>query len=848
MQQWNECKKKAGDAVLLFRLGDFYEAFFEDAQIIARDLGVTLTKRQGTPMAGVPYHAAESYIEKLVRKGHLVAIAEQLENPKNVKGIVKRAITRTVSPATLLTDSYLKEKESNFFCAIAKLNATWALARLEISTGRFEVAEYEQEKQLLDELHKSRPSELLIQEKVKHDLAVALEDMSLSFTVKMTTKENWHFDHKLSVDQLTTHFTLHSLDGFGLKGMVCAMNAAAALLSFVQDELCLSLKHVTRITPLHNNNTLVIDRATQKNLELLTSIHHGNKNSLFDLLDETTTPMGGRLLAELILRPLTSRLNIERRLDAVEELVQNPQKCTPLLDALSHVKDIERLITRISTGLCSPRDLSALRFSLEALPTLTAGVQQLSASLYSDIGKLLSHETPALEIAHVLIDEPPLRLSDGYVINEGVHDELDTLKKLKGDAQRFLAEYQEKLKASLDIKTLKIGYSKAFGYFIEVSKGQSARMPDSFERRQTLVNAERFISPELKEFEEKILTADEKISAIELTLFTELRNKVASFADVIMTIAKGLAQLDCLLSFSITASQKNFTRPTFQDSPGIQITKGRHPIVESTIERNRFIPNETSLDHKTSAMILITGPNMAGKSTYIRQVALLTIMAHMGSFVPAENAVFGIVDKVFSRIGASDDLSRGQSTFMVEMAETANILHNATDRSLVILDEIGRGTSTYDGIAIAWAVAEYLLTKHSHPVMTLFATHYSELTELEKRFPLAKNFQVAVQETENSIVFLHKIIPGGTDKSYGIHVASLAGLPQTAIRIAKEKLLTLEEDTSSSIQEQLVLFSTPQKVDESKLISILNEIDPDNLTPKDALETLYTLKAAQKSN
>lgn len=845
MQQWHDCKKEAGDAVLLFRLGDFYEAFYEDAERLARDLGVTLTKRQEVPMAGVPFHAAESYIEKLVRKGHLVAIAEQLENPKNVKGIVKRGVTRIVSPATLLTDSYLKEKESNYFCSIAKLNATWAFARLEISTGRFEVAEYESEKPLLDELYKSRPTELLLQEKAEKELESSLSELSLSFPVKILVKENWHFDHKLSFDLLTNHFTVHSLDGFGLKGMVCAMNAAAVLLSHIQDTLSLSLQHVSRITPLHVNNTMSIDRATQRNLELLTPMHPGSKNTLFDLLDETTTPMGARLLAELILRPLTSKEQIERRLNAVEESVASPQKMTPLLEKLSHIKDIERLITRVTTGLCSPRDLTALRFSLEALPDILQGMNGFTADIFTDITKLLSQQTPTKAIAHTLVDEPPLRLTDGYVIREGVDEQLDTLKKLKREAQWFLTEYQDTLKREFDIKTLKVGYSKAFGYFIEVSKGQASRMPDSFERRQTLVNAERFISPELKEFEHKILTADEKIAEKEHDLFEQVKKTVASFSDSIMTIARGIAQLDCLLSFALAAKKGGYTRPKFQETPGIVIEKGRHPIVERTIERHSFIPNDTTLNHDNQSLMLITGPNMAGKSTYIRQVALLTIMAHMGSFVPAASSCFGIVDKVFSRIGASDDLSRGQSTFMVEMAETANILHNATERSLVILDEIGRGTSTYDGIAIAWAVAEYLLSAHTLPVMTLFATHYSELTLLEEKFSPVKNYQVAVQETAESIVFLHRILPGGTDKSYGIHVASLAGLPQKAIRMAKEKLFTLEQCAPPSLgEEQLTLFAAPAK---TPLEEHLRTINPDELTAKEALDILYKLKGMQES-
>ncbi len=845
MMQWHSCKDQSKDAVLLFRLGDFYEAFYEDAEILARDLGVTLTKRQDIPMAGVPFHAAESYIEKLVKKGHLVAIAEQLENPKNVKGIVKRAITRTVSPATLLSDTYLDAKKSNFFVSISFDKTAFGFARIEVSTGRFEIAEYDNTATLLDELYKSSPAEILIQEKALDQLTPFLNELKTTFAARITTKENWHFDPTLALNNMTKHFAVHSLDGFGLKGFSSGVAAGAVLLHHVEDELSLSLKHVTRISPLSIDSSMVIDRATQKHLELVSSLQTTGALTLFSHMDKTTTPMGARLLRELIIRPLLSIEQIDNRLDGVEALLKKRETLFALLESTKCIKDLERLMSRISTGMCTPRDLYALACSLEHINPIIQLISEFPQAIFARILKQLSHKTPKELIFSTIVREPPLRLSDGYVIKEGVDSSLDEYKQLKKDAQQYLAEYQEKLKNELDIKTLKVGYSKSFGYFIEVSKAQASKMPSTFQRRQTLVNGERFLSPELKEFEEKILSADERISEKELTIFNELKENVSSYLSEIMAISRGVAGLDCLLCFSHLAFEHKYTRPILCEEPGIDIVAGRHPIVESTREKNSFIPNDTTLNHTHQSMMLITGPNMAGKSTYIRQVAIIAIMAHMGCYVPAESAKIGLIDKVFSRIGASDDLARGQSTFMVEMAETANILHNATSRSLVILDEIGRGTSTYDGIAIAWAVGEYLLTAKPLPILTLFATHYSELTALHENFPVAQNYRVAVEESKEAIVFLHKIIRGGTDKSYGIHVASLAGLPKKAITLAKRKLLSLEKAPKEGDHRQALLFPVEDEPLDDKPSEIeehLREINIDEMSPKDALLLLYTLK------
>lgn len=839
MEQWHTCKEEAKDAILLFRLGDFYEAFFEDAEKIAEDLGVALTKRQGTPMAGVPYHAAESYIEKLVRKGRVVAIAEQLENPKDVKGIVKRGITRIVSPATLLSDSYLHDKTSTAFVCLYCYDKKIAYAKLDVSTGELEVAEFEEKKAVLDELYKVQPKELLLTSSTESMLDDVLRECALTFSFRKIVKEDWSFDHSLALDFLQRHFSVLTLDGFGVRGLDAAQVACGTLLSVVQDELRVFIGNVIQITPLQRDSFVGIDRATERNLELVEPLSTSSGETLFTHLDKTKTAMGGRLLKQWILRPLLSVKDITERQDCIEAL----SSLYELEDTLTPIRDLERLITRIQATTPSPRDFLALRLSLEQVPLIISQLCTSNLPRIKYLADALEKETPAALIAHVLVDEPPLRLSDGNFIREGVNEELDTLRKMKGDSVTYLTQYQEKLRTEIDIKTLKVSYTKAFGYYIEVSKAQASKMPDTFERRQTLVNAERFISKELKEFEEAILSADEKIERIERTLFIELQEKVAAYAHAIVAIAHAIAEIDALHSLSVCAQEYKYIRPHITKEKGISLSHGRHPIIEHHLAHARFVPNDTTLSQDTS-MYMITGPNMAGKSTYIRQVALITLMAQMGSFVPAKQATIGIVDKIFSRIGASDDLARGQSTFMVEMAETANILNNSTNRSLVILDEIGRGTSTYDGIAIAWSVAEYLTTKKGAPVFTLFATHYSELTELPETFPTIRNYRVAVKEDRGSITFMHRIEEGGTDKSYGIHVAKLAGMPDSCITIAKKRLHSLKEQQGGL---QLSLFTEDKKDPESPAVEKLQNLVVDDLSPRDALELLYELQALAKT-
>ena len=797
MLQWQACKESAQGALLLFRLGDFYEAFYEDGITLAKELDLTLTKRQEIPMAGVPFHTCEAYIDKLVAKGYRVAVAEQVEDARLAKGLVRREIVRIVTPGTVVTSSLLSEKSNNFIVCITQLNTLYGLAWLDLTTADFTVMQVSDVKQLLDELARLSPSELLASEKMEERHPELFKELRQNCVVN--TKPDWVFDHQNAFQRLLKHFHVHTLDGFGLKGMIPPINAAGALLTYVNDDLSLSVSHIKHLKLEHSSHYMALDRATQRHLELIDRLHEGKKGkTLLSLLDETVTPMGARLLKQWITHPLLSLSAILERQEAIGAFLS----CLEISEPMEKIRDLERLIMRISTGYATPRDLLGLRLSLEPLPAIAAQLSALNAKLIvEDRSKLADVSAVTETIKKALVDDPPLRLSDGGIIRSSYSPELEELRSLKANSQAWIAAYQTQLRETTQIKTLKIGFTNAFGYYIEVSRGQAENMPASFERRQTLVNAERFISPELKDYEHKILTAEERMKAIESELFLRLRHEIAAHATTIQSIAAAIARLDCLLALAKVAKNRRYVRPTVDESDQFTVEEGRHPIIETA---DSFIPNDVHL-HEKEKLMLITGPNMAGKSTYIRQVALIAILAQMGSYVPARRAHIGIIDKVFSRIGASDDLSRGQSTFMVEMTETANILHNATARSLVILDEIGRGTSTYDGISIAWAVAEYLLMHLK--AKTLFATHYWELTELEKQLPGAVNYNVAVQETPSGIVFLRKILKGGTDKSYGIHVARLAGLPSAVLNRATEMLSKLEKKAPAAARaQQLSLF------------------------------------------
>lgn len=808
MAQWHECKEAAQDAILFFRLGDFYEAFYEDAVICSRELELTLTKRQLVPMSGVPSHTIDSYIDKLVGRGYQVAIAEQVENPKETKGLVKREVTRIVTPGTL---THLADKSNNYFAAMTQVGQRIGLAFLDISCADCRVIEVENQIEALNELYRFRPSELLTSQKMVDKYPTLFQELKLGSTCRVDLIEEWRFEHQLNLGFLTQLLKVHSLDGFGLKGMMAAINAAGALLTYVQDTLYQPLGPIQAILPYNQNTFMLLDKTTLRNLELVEAQNGLRKNSLLGLLDHTQTPMGARLLKRWVLQPLLQVASIYERQEAIEQFLRQLSIVDTLTSHLSQVRDLERLMTRISSGQASPRDYVALKSSLEPIGAINALLLPLTAALIKKSPlRELSELVEIISLAFV--DEPPLRISDGHIFRDGYHTELDILRKLQSDSKTWMQNYQETLRQTTGIKTLKVGYTRVSGFYIEVSRGQADNVPDLFQRRQTLTNAERFMTPELKAFEEKILTAEEKIADLELALFQEIRQKVSLFSQEVLTNAQSIATLDCLLSLALVSHQHRYVKPEIDNSFDLEILEGRHPVIESSLISEKFIPNDTHLD-KDQRLMLITGPNMAGKSTYIRQVALIAILAQIGCFVPASSARLGIIDKIFTRIGASDDLSRGQSTFMVEMTETAHILHNATANSLVILDEIGRGTSTYDGISLAWSIAEFLLTTPGKTAKTLFATHYWELTKLEEKVPGAINYNVAVHESDDRILFLRKIVKGGTDKSYGIHVAQLAGLPSPVLTRAKEILQHLEENAN---QKSAFEISRPRKLAKPK--------------------------------
>jgi len=831
MAQWNACKAEAKDALLLFRLGDFYEAFYEDAQRISKEINLTLTSRQGIPMCGVPFHTAEAYIDKLIAKGHKVAIAEQTEDPKNARGLIRREITRIVTPGTLVTSQLLADKKNNFFAAVSKTGTVFGLSYLDLTTGEFYALELDEENLLLDELHRLRPAEFLASKRFVEEFPRFFEELSHAFPFVLNRKESQ--DPKICYEALTFHFDVKHLDAFGLRGRAAAIHAAGMLLLHLKEELNLGLEQITSIQTEPSSQFMLIDRMTLKNLELIES--HDGKNTLIDFLDETSTPMGGRLLASWLKRPLLSISEIERRQNGIAALLEAPEKAEAARAALSCVRDLERLLMKTVARMATPRDLYALGLSLSHLPSLKEALSGLEA-IDPEIRGIFDAAPLSQKMLFALNDSPPLRIGEGEIFKDGFNAELDRLRSLSKDSMSWMARYQAKLREETGIKTLKVGYTRAFGYYIEVSRAQGEKVPSSFHRRQTLVNGERFVTEELKKFEHQVLTAEEQAKGLEGELFETLRADVAKEAPSIGAASRSIARLDALLSLSKTAQTHRWVRPLVDASDLFEIHEGRHPIVERAIGSASFIPNDTSLSRERQ-MMLITGPNMAGKSTYIRQVALIAILAQMGSYVPAAAAQIGLIDQVFSRIGASDDLARGQSTFLVEMSETAHILNHATARSLVLLDEIGRGTSTYDGISIAWAVAEFLLTTSKSAAKTLFATHYWELTRLEAEFPRAVNFQTAVQEIPSGIVFLRKIVKGGTDKSYGIHVAKLAGLPMKAIRRAEEMLLQLEAKSPRKrmkMEEQLSLFSPP----EDPVLAELKSLDLNQTTPLQALQKL----------
>ena len=807
MRQYMQSKQELPpDTILLFRMGDFYELFFDDAKTAAPVMDVVLTARAGVPMCGVPYHAVQTYVARLLDGGFKVAIAEQMEDPKTAKGLVKRDVIQVITPGTVVEDDLLHAVQPNYLVAVRPVKDRTGLALLDLSTGDFRITETASLQALETELNRLKPAECITTAAVLDDWKNAEKQPDFPTHIAWTTVDDWLFDLPLARENLCRHFQVASLDGSGCRGMDAAVCAAGAVLAYAQNSLRRDASQVTTLACYSSDDCMVLDRISQRNLELVEPIFADAKaNTLLSVLDETITPMGSRLLREWLLRPLLDKNAINRRLDAIQCLLEQPLTHTEIHDALKAVRDIERVIARLNVGNANARDLLVLKSALAVIPDLRTILATTSDTLLNDCRAAMT-EQPTLTdlIERAIVDEPPVAIKDGGMFRNGYNEQLDTLRSASTEGKDWIAGYQAQECERTGIKNLKVRYNKVFGYFIEVSKSNLDLVPDDYLRKQTVANGERFITPQLKEIEDKVLGAEEKSRALEYELFQQLRETICAHTADIQTTAKAIAALDCIASLTTVAAEHQYVRPAISDEPILTIRDGRHPVLDARLTGEPFVPNDVDLDTRSAQLALITGPNMAGKSTYIRQVALLAIMAQMGSFIPASSATVGLVDRVFTRVGAADDISRGQSTFMVEMVETANILNNATPRSLIILDEIGRGTSTYDGLSLAWAIAEHLHDTPSAKARTLFATHYHELTDLANTKPGVRNFNVLVSEQGEKITFLRKIVPGCADKSYGLHVARLAGMPRSIITRAAEVLDNLENDDAKAGLPQLL--------------------------------------------
>jgi DNA mismatch repair protein MutS len=876
MQQYRDAKAACPEALLLFRMGDFYELFFDDAKTAARAVNLTLTSREkgedAIPMAGFPHHQLESYLGKLIRLGFRVAICDQVENPKQAKGLVRREVTRVVTPGTLTDDGLLDSRASNYLAALVPGDPA-GLAWVELSTGVFQAGVVATNR-IADELARISPTECLVPEE---DDGGAISNGQFGGPMSLTRRPNWAFAATAARDTLTKHFQTRHLDGFGFEdGDVPAIRAAGAILEYLAETQKTSLEHIDRLVRYQSGTALELDEATRRSLEISCTIRDGRREgSLLAVLDRCVTAMGSRRLAEWVASPLVDVAEIDERLDAVAELVAEASLAEQLHDLLRPVYDLERLVARVTTGRASPRDLSFIGRTLRGLPTTKAKLTGRKSGLLTDLEAQVDL-CPELrsQLDAALVDDCPLASGDGGFIRDGYSAELDQLRELASGGKQWIARYQAQEVETSGIPSLKVGYNKVFGYYLEVTNVHRDKIPAHYIRKQTIKNSERYITPELKEYEEKILSADEKAKELEQELFLRLRETTAAMARRLVATARALAQIDVLAGLAKLARDRKYCRPRVVNEPVLEIVEGRHPVLDIIEPEGTFVPNDTFVGNAVRAethaetasdgglrqaqpalpatILLITGPNMAGKSTYIRQVALLTLMAQIGSFVPARSATIGVADRIFARVGASDELSRGQSTFMVEMTETARILNNATPRSLVILDEIGRGTSTYDGLALAWAVVEHLHERIG--CRTLFATHYHELTDLERTLGGVRNLNVAVREWQDEVIFLHQIVPGAADKSYGIHVARLAGVPREVNQRAKEILGQLEaRDVSANGEAKLARRGRNQRAGNMQMtlfepqihpvVEQIRRIDLDQTTPMQALHVLKQLQS-----
>ena len=873
MQHYVKTKEENKDCIIFYRLGDFYEMFFDDAVTTSRELELTLTGKdcgltERAPMCGVPYHAAEVYINRLVAKGYKVAICEQMEDPKEAKGMVRREVIRVVTPGTNLNTQALDETKNNYIMAVVYLSNRFGIAIADVTTGDFMVTEVDKIRTLLDEVYKFSPAEIICNEAFCMS-GVDLDEIKNRLNISLYPLESWYFDDDLCVRTLKEHFHVGTLEGLGIKDYECATTGAGALLTYLLETQKNSLEHMRAITPYITDRFMVIDSSSRRNLELTEALREKVKRgSLLWVLDKTKTAMGARMLRSFIEQPLIDEDAINRRLDALEEINSREMDREEIREYLNPIYDMERLIGRVSYQSANPRDMISFKSSISMIPYIKQLVKSFSTEemqcVYEDMDDLRDLYT-LLESA--IVEEPPLAMKEGGIIKDGYNENVDHFREAKTKGKSWLAELEAQEREKTGIRNLKIKYNKVFGYYLEVTNSFKDMVPDYYTRKQTLTNAERYITPRLKELEDMILGAEDKLYALEYELFVEVRNTISREVERIQRTAKAVAKLDTYISLALVASRNNFVRPKINTKGIIDIKNGRHPVVEKMIPNDMFIPNDTYLDNNKNRVSVITGPNMAGKSTYMRQTALIVLMAQIGSFVPAEKANIGIADRIFTRVGASDDLASGQSTFMVEMTEVANILRNATSRSLLILDEIGRGTSTFDGLSIAWAVIEYISNTKILGAKTLFATHYHELTELEGKLAGVNNYCIAVKERGDDIVFLRKIVKGGADKSYGIQVAKLAGVPDIVIERAKELVEELvSADITAAVKdiasenkktktkpqvhldevdlEQISLFDT---VKDDDVLEELKNIDVSNLTPIDALNTIYKLQNKLKN-
>lgn len=876
---YKQVKKQHQDAILLCRVGDFYEAFYEDAELIARLLEITLTarshknqKKPSPPMAGIPHHALDSYLYKLVKAGHKVAILEQTEDPRQARDenrLVKRDVVRIVTPGTVTDPKVLEHKVNNYLISLYRQKGTYGFAAADLSTGEFLVTEMTELSQLWAEIHRFAPKECLFSE--TFDDEPMFDQLKTELKATLNLLPEWRFEFDTARTELLQHFGTITLDGFGCEHLTTAICAAGALIYYLHETQKQEVEHILALQAYTLSDFMVLDADTQRNLELISSIRDGTaKGTLLEVLDQTVTSMGGRKIRQCLLQPLLSPMKIEARLDAVEELKTQINLQDELRDALGQMSDMERLISRISLGSVNGRDLHSLKDSLRLIPTVKAQLENCKSPLLVAQNEALNPMTELVELIECGIHpKPPVTIREGGVIQDGYNKELDELRQIVGQGKEWMGALQAAERKSSGIASLKIGYNQVFGYYIDITKPNLHMVPAHYIRKQTLRNSERFITPELKEKEALVLNAEDRIQTLEYELFCQIREEVAKWTKAIQDISTVIALVDVIANFAYVAAKYNYAKPAVVDSDEVIIRDGRHPVVEQLFTQEGFVPNDTRLNCDDEQLHIITGPNMSGKSTYLRQTALIVLMAQVGSFVPASAAKIGLVDRIFTRVGASDNLVMGQSTFLVEMNETANILHNASQKSLVILDEVGRGTSTFDGLSIAWAVSEYLLDDKRMGAKTLFATHYHELVELASKYKRAKNYNVAVHEDGEKVTFLRKVVPGGADQSYGIHVARLAGLPHAVITRAQQILEVLEQHnisveadsatgqppkahpkmpkprrrisrkTMQSDAMQMALF----KPKTHPLVEEIRQLELSQVTPLDAVNILYELKA-----